>query len=148
VCFLIQLMSVSIAAASASAPTSKRTGSSKKMKFNRRNASGIALSSTRRQTIGAKRLLSEGRVLDLLECLAGGNRIEREHEHDGIGAVDQRLQALPPILEGINLGAVDQWLEAARLQPTSSRSTGEHRCSRADVHCRPIATNLGTVMSW
>ena len=37
----------------------KRVGSSKKMKFSRRSASGVAPSSTRRQTIGAKRLLSE-----------------------------------------------------------------------------------------
>ena len=37
----------------------KAFGSSKKMKFNRRSASGVALSSTRRHTIGAKRLFSE-----------------------------------------------------------------------------------------
>ena len=53
---------------------------------------------------------------DLLQRHVGGDRIGREHEHDSVGAPDQRFDALPPILEGINLGAVDQRLEAARLK--------------------------------
>jgi hypothetical protein len=57
-------------------------------------------------------------VRDFLERHVGGDGIGREHKHDRVGFADQRLNALPPILEGINLGAVDQRLEAARLEGT------------------------------
>jgi hypothetical protein len=59
VCFLIQPMSVRSASSSRARLSSNRAGSSKKMKLSRASASGTALSSTRRYTIGAKRLLSE-----------------------------------------------------------------------------------------
>jgi hypothetical protein len=42
-----------------SALASKRPGSSKKIKFSRRNGSGTASLGARRQTIGANRLLSD-----------------------------------------------------------------------------------------
>jgi hypothetical protein len=59
VCFLIHPMSVCNASTSWSMLASKWVGSSKRMKFNRRNVSGTARSSTVRHTTGAKRLLSE-----------------------------------------------------------------------------------------
>ena len=61
-------------------------------------------------------LVQGGCVLDFLERLAGCDGIRREYEHDRIGLRDKRLQPLPPILEGVDLGAVDQRLESARLE--------------------------------
>jgi hypothetical protein len=55
-------------------------------------------------------------VSDLLQRHFRGNRIGRQHEHDSVSAPDQGLDPLPPVLEGINLGSVDQRLEAARLE--------------------------------
>jgi len=36
------------------------------------------------------------------------------HKHNGVGFADQRLDAFPPVLEGINLGAIgfDQQIAA------------------------------------
>ena len=61
-------------------------------------------------------LVQGGCVLDLLERLAGSDGVRREYEHDRIGLRDKRLQPLPPILEGVDLGAVDQRLESARFE--------------------------------
>ena len=74
------------------------------------------LSSTGRHTIGAKRLFSEAANATSLQRDIGGHRIGAQHEHHGVGARDQRLDALPPFLEGVDVCAVDQRLEAARLQ--------------------------------
>ena len=61
-------------------------------------------------------LVERGGVRDFLERHVRSDGVRREHKHDRVGFADQRLNALPPILEGINLGAVDQRLEAARLK--------------------------------
>ena len=53
---------------------------------------------------------------NLLERNIGGDRVGRKHENDGVGSPDQRFDALPPILEGINFAMVDQRLKAARLE--------------------------------
>ena len=50
---------------------------------------------------------------NLLECNIRGDRVGREHEHDCVGAADQCFDAFPPILEGVNLSAVDQRLEVS-----------------------------------
>jgi hypothetical protein len=55
-------------------------------------------------------------VCDFLERHLRSDRIGREHKDDRVGFADQPLNAFPQILEGINLGAVDQRLEAARLE--------------------------------
>ena len=44
---------------------------------------------------------------DLLGANLGRDGVGRQHEHHGVGAADQRLDALPPILEGIDFGAID-----------------------------------------
>src|SRR3984893_1555931 len=46
----------------------------------------------------------------------GRDCIGAENKHHGVCARDQRLDALPPLLERVDVGAVDQWLEAARLE--------------------------------
>ena len=56
---------------------------------------------------GREALVERGGVRDFLERHVGGDGIGREHEHHRVGFADQRLDTLPPILEGINLGAVD-----------------------------------------
>ena len=61
-------------------------------------------------------LIQRSCILNFLERLVGGNGVGRDHEHNRVGADDQRLEAFPPVLEGINLLAVDQGLEAARLE--------------------------------
>ncbi len=61
-------------------------------------------------------LVERGRVRDLLQRHLGRDRVRREHEDDRVGARDQRLDAFPPILEGVDLGAIDQRLEAPRLE--------------------------------
>ena len=61
-------------------------------------------------------LVEGGRVRNLLERNIGGDRVGREHEDDSVGVPDQRFDALPPILEGINFAVVDQRLKAARLK--------------------------------
>ena len=116
VCCLIQPMSVCSASASRSALASNWAGSSKNMKFSRRNASGVASSATRRHTIGAKRLFREAAYSTSFSASSGGDGIRRQHEHDRVSAGDQRLQALPPILEGINLGTINQRLETTLLE--------------------------------
>ena len=68
VCCLTQPMSVWSASARRSALSSKCAGSSKKMKLSLCSASGMARSSTRRQTIGAKRLLSEAACVTSLSA--------------------------------------------------------------------------------
>jgi hypothetical protein len=40
-------------------------------------------------------------------------RIGTEHEYDRVCPYDQVLHPLPPFLEGVDVSAVDQWLEAA-----------------------------------
>ena len=52
-------------------------------------------------------LVERGGVSDFLERYLGSDRIGREHKHDRVGFADQRLNTSPPILEGINLRAVD-----------------------------------------
>ena len=44
------------------------------------------------------------------------NCVRAEHEHHGVCASDQRLDALPPFLECVDVGAVDKRLEAPHLQ--------------------------------
>ena len=63
-----------------------------------------------------KTLVQRGRVRNLLESDIRGDRVGREDENDSVGPPDQRLDALPPILKGINFAVVDQRLEAARLE--------------------------------
>src|SRR5262249_39636982 len=43
-------------------------------------------------------------------------RIGAEHKDDGICPSDQRLDPLPPLLEGIDVGAINQRFEATSLQ--------------------------------
>jgi hypothetical protein len=61
-------------------------------------------------------LVQRSCVRHLFQRHVGCHRVRREHEHHGIGVGNQRLDALPPILEGINLFAVDQRFEAARFE--------------------------------
>jgi hypothetical protein len=61
-------------------------------------------------------LVQRSGVLNFLQCFMGSNGIRRQHEHNRVSAGNQRFQALPPILEGINLCAVDQRLETALLE--------------------------------
>ena len=63
-----------------------------------------------------KALIERSGVSNFLQCHLRGDRVRRQHKRDCIGAADKRLNALPPILERINLFAVDQHLKAARLQ--------------------------------
>lgn len=44
------------------------------------------------------------------------HRIRAEHKNHRVGLHDQILNALPPILEDVNVAAVDQRFEAALLQ--------------------------------
>jgi hypothetical protein len=55
---------------------------------------------------GGKRNLFQGNGVRLY-------RIGTEHEHDSVRTGNQVLYALPPLLEGIDVGAVNQRLEAA-----------------------------------
>ena len=59
VCFLIQSISAASASQSRLRLSANTTSSSKKMKLRRESVSGTCLSSTRRSTVGAKRLFSE-----------------------------------------------------------------------------------------
>ena len=86
VCCLIQAMSVSSASASRSALSSNRASSSKNTKLSLASASGTALSSTRRQTIGREALVERGRERDLSQRHLRGHRIGAQHEHDRVGA--------------------------------------------------------------
>jgi hypothetical protein len=61
-------------------------------------------------------LVERDRMPDLLERHLRCHRVGRQQENDSIGARNQRLDARPPILEGVNLAAIDQWLEAAHLE--------------------------------
>jgi hypothetical protein len=61
-------------------------------------------------------LIERGCVFDFFKRYVGDDGIRREHEHDGVGFADQRHDAFPPILEGIDHGAIDPRLEAARLK--------------------------------
>ncbi len=63
-----------------------------------------------------KTLIERGRVRNFLQRYIGGHCIRRDHEHDRVGAGNQRLDAPPPILEGTNLSAIDKRLKAARFQ--------------------------------
>jgi hypothetical protein len=53
---------------------------------------------------------------DLSQGNLGRNCVRAEHEHHGVCASDQRLDALPPFLECVDVGAVDKRLEAPHLQ--------------------------------
>ena len=53
---------------------------------------------------------------DLLQRHIGSHRIGRYHEYDGVGAADERLDTLPPILKGVDFGAIDKWFKAAGFQ--------------------------------
>ncbi len=53
---------------------------------------------------------------DLLERHLRGDRIRTQHEHHGVGAGDQILDARPPVLESVDLGAIDQRRKAARCK--------------------------------
>jgi hypothetical protein len=50
----------------------------------------------------------------LFERDLGGDRIGAEHEHHGIGLHDQRFDTRPPVLEGVDILAVDQRHKIAR----------------------------------
>jgi hypothetical protein len=52
---------------------------------------------------------------NLLQRYIGCDRIGADHEDDRIRASDQRLDPLPPFLEGVDVCSVDEGLEAARL---------------------------------
>ena len=78
-------------------------------------------------------LFEQGRVRHLLERHFGGNRIGRQREHNGVGAADQRFDALPPILESIDLFAVDQRLEPADLVLLSKQTERSATCYRLTI---------------
>ena len=99
-------MSVLSASASWSAAVSKRAGSSKKTKFSRRSASGTAPSSVRRQDDRRKPLVERRPMRHLFERHLGSHRVGRQNRHISVSAPNQRLDALPPILKGINLGGL------------------------------------------
>jgi hypothetical protein len=61
-------------------------------------------------------LVERRRKRDLLGADLGGHRVGTEQENDGVSLGNQSLDALPPILEGVDLGAVDQRLEPALIQ--------------------------------
>ncbi len=61
-------------------------------------------------------LIQGGGESDLLERHLGSNRIRAQHEHDRVRAHDQGLDARPPVLEGVDLAAVDERLETSRLE--------------------------------
>jgi hypothetical protein len=66
---------------------------------------------------GRQTLVERGRKRDLLQRnRVGPHRVGTEHEHNRIRSPDQVLDALPPLLEGVDVGAVDERFEAARLQ--------------------------------
>jgi len=60
--------------------------------------------------------VERGRESDLLGADLRGNCIGTEHKYNGVGPSNQSLDALPPILEGINLRAVDQRLETTLFE--------------------------------
>ena len=61
-------------------------------------------------------LVEGGRMRDFLRANLRRDGVGRQHEHHRVGAPDQRLDALPPVLEGVDFGAIDQRLESARLE--------------------------------
>lgn len=63
-----------------------------------------------------KTLVKGGGERDLLQRHLGGDRVRTEHEHDRIRPRNQRLDALPPVLERVDVRPVDQRLEAARCE--------------------------------
>jgi hypothetical protein len=67
----------------------------------------------RSQTLAAR-----GSEFNLSLADVRGHRIRAEHKNHRVGLHDQILNALPPILEDVNVAAVDQRLEAAVLQLT------------------------------
>src|ERR1051325_5426205 len=46
----------------------------------------------------------------------GAHRIRAQHEDDGVRLSNEALDAFPPILEGVDIGAVNERLEPARPQ--------------------------------
>jgi hypothetical protein len=65
----------------------------------------------RREALVQRRGVGDFALADLRS-----DRIRAEREHDRIGLRDQRLQASPPVLEGVDLLAVDHHRKAARDQ--------------------------------
>ncbi len=63
-----------------------------------------------------KPLIQRIRIRDFIGANLRGDRVGTEREDDGVGLADQALDALPPILEGVDFGAIDQRLEAAGLK--------------------------------
>jgi hypothetical protein len=61
-------------------------------------------------------LIQRSRIRDFLSANLRADRLGTEREDDGIGLADQAFDALPPILEGVDFGAIDQRLEAAGLK--------------------------------
>jgi hypothetical protein len=63
-----------------------------------------------------KALVERGGERHFFQRYLGGSRIRTQHKHNGLGARDQRLDADPPLLKGVDFGAIDERLETAHLQ--------------------------------
>lgn len=92
------------------------------MKLSRQSASVTALSSTRRQTIGARRLFSEAANATCFSAMS-------EVTKSGL-STNTTLSAFPisapPLVEGIELAAIDQRLQTRGLSaPHQGSSEGQ-----------------------
>ena len=72
--------------------------------------------STRRQTIGANRLFSEAAYATSFSATSEATASGESTKTTVSARRNQRLDAFPPILEGINLGTIDQRLKAPRFK--------------------------------
>src|SRR5260370_24099125 len=57
-------------------------------------------------------LRQHGSERDLAQCHIRGDRIKANDEDRRVRTCDHRLNALPPLLEGVDVCPVDQWLES------------------------------------
>ena len=107
VCFLTQPMSVCKRLGEPIEALRRNVASSsKKMKLSRASASGTALVVDPAAARSARsRLLSEAAKRDFLRADLGGDGVGAESTKTTVSAWrDQRLDALPPVFEGIDLG--------------------------------------------
>jgi hypothetical protein len=65
---------------------------------------------------GRETLVERGRKRDFLVAYVGEDCVGADDEHDRIRARNQRLDAPPPVFEGVDVTAVNEWLETAYLQ--------------------------------
>src|ERR1700722_10254996 len=61
-------------------------------------------------------LVERGRECDFATADLGGDRIGTEYEDDCVGPGNEDLNASPPVLERVDLAAIDERIEAVRLQ--------------------------------